>query len=446
MLHLYLALTAAIAAFACFGEVASVSLEEMLKVLTPKASNILKRATPVAPHFVLYSDAYVSSEPTVSDISGFNVFALAFLEVYGAADQAQEWEELTASQRSSILAEYDAVGISLIVSLFGSTETPTSSGYNPIDTANTMAARVVEYGLQGVDDFAAFDAGTGSAEQWLGNFTTQLQSIIITLNFFAQPLHLGEYTMFSPDIWGGGGYLWVNSVVGSMIDWYNVQFYNQGTTEYTTCDGLLYHSSTTWPQSALFQIASNGVPLDKLVIGKPATPAQATNGYMDPSLLASCVSLAYGAGWNAGVMVWEYPYANSLWIATVRGDTWPITSTSATPTSTSTSAPGTICAGVAAWSASVAYTGGTAVTYSGYLWTASYWTENDVPGGDLNSIFLEKNLTLPPQVPRVSGLTMELAPLRALVPHKHDTSTSSGTTCAGVAAWTTGVPYTEVLK
>jgi len=76
---------------------------------------------------------------------------LSFLEAYGAADQAQEWEQLTASERSSILSEYEAAGISLIVSLFGSTETPTSSGYDPIATANTMAAWVIQYGLQGVD-------------------------------------------------------------------------------------------------------------------------------------------------------------------------------------------------------------------------------------------------------------------------------------------------------
>lgn len=27
--------------------------------------------------------------------------------------------------------------------------------------------------------------------------------------------------------WGGGGYLMVDSVVGNLIDWYNVQFYNR---------------------------------------------------------------------------------------------------------------------------------------------------------------------------------------------------------------------------
>jgi hypothetical protein len=48
-----------------------------------------------------------------------------------------------------------------------------------------------------------------------------------------------------------------------------VQFYNQGTTEYTTCAGLLTTSSSKWPNTAVFQLAAGGVALNKIVIGKP---------------------------------------------------------------------------------------------------------------------------------------------------------------------------------
>lgn len=72
----------------------------------------------------------------------------------------------------------------------------------------------------------------------------------------------------------------------------------EGTSEYTTCDGLLTNSSSTWPQSALFQIISSGVDQSKLVIGKPATTGDANNGYMDTSTLADCVSQAKGKGWG----------------------------------------------------------------------------------------------------------------------------------------------------
>ncbi|KIJ19596.1 carbohydrate-binding module family 5 protein [Paxillus involutus ATCC 200175] len=392
MVCLRSALTASVVALSLVGSIQGASIADKLRSFTPTARKVLKRATPVAPHFVAYSDKYISTEPTVEDIWGFNVFALSFLESYGAADQAQEWQELTASERTSILDEYNAAGISLIVSLFGSTETPTSSGYDPIGTANTMAAWVIEYGLQGVDidyeDFAAFNAGTGAAEQWLGNFTQQLRTQLPQGQYILT--HAPVAPWFSPNKWGGGGYLWINSVVGSMIDWYNVQFYNQGTTEYTTCDGLINTSSSTWPESALFQIAANGVSLDKLVIGKPATTTDATNGYMSTTDLASCVAEAYAVGWDGGVMVWEYPDAAAAWIAAVRGGTWPVppapspttTTTSGGATGTTTAPTGTgNCAGVTAWQTGVAYVGGDEVTYNGDLWTASYWTENDTPGG-----------------------------------------------------------------
>lgn len=65
--------------------------------------------------------------------------------------QAAEWTQLSASQRASVKSQYNAAGISLVVSLFGSTDTPTSSGADPIATANTMAAWVIQYGLDGVD-------------------------------------------------------------------------------------------------------------------------------------------------------------------------------------------------------------------------------------------------------------------------------------------------------
>lgn len=125
-----------------------------------------------------------------------------------------------------------------------------------------------------------------------------------------------------------------------MISWYNIQFYSQGTM-YTTCDGLLSKSGDPFPGSSLFEIAAGGIPLEKLMIGKPAkledvegftvkrsvkdsgspsqgaatntstnapapTPASVnTNGFIDPSVLSQCLVTAVAGGWNTGVMVWE---------------------------------------------------------------------------------------------------------------------------------------------
>lgn len=74
--------------------------------------------------------------------------------------------------------------------------------------------------------------------------------------------------------------------------------FEEGTTEYTTCAGLLTASSSTWPQTALFQIAAGGVPLSKVVIGKPGLASDASNGFIAPATLAGCVSQAVSEGWS----------------------------------------------------------------------------------------------------------------------------------------------------
>ncbi|KAJ7890477.1 glycoside hydrolase [Mycena olivaceomarginata] len=299
-----------------------------LEGLGQQARDILERATPAAPHWVAYGDKFVSGvtgPPPVSAVTGFNVFALSFLLVEGAWDRAFEWTSLSATDRATIKAQYAAAGIKLIVSAFGSSDVPTSSGVDPVAMANTMGNWVIQYGLDGIDvdyeDFNAFDAGDGKAEAWLISFTTQLRTILPQGQYILT--HAPVAPWFSPNKWGGGGYLKVHSAVGSLIDWYNIQFYNQGTAEYTTCANLLTTSSTTWPQTAVFQIGASGVPLSKIVIGKPAGTGDGNSGFMDAATLATCVAQAKTQGWTGGAMVWQWPDAASAWIKTVRGSAWP---------------------------------------------------------------------------------------------------------------------------
>ncbi|KAG0709374.1 glycoside hydrolase family 18 protein [Suillus ampliporus] len=289
--------------------------------MSPMDTTLSTRTTPAAPHFVIYSDKWVSGEngpPATSSITGYNVFVLSFWLVSGPADQAEEWVSLDNATRASIVSSYHNAGISLIVSAFGSTDAPTSEGYDPTTIANDLAAFVLEYDLDGVDidyeDFNAMNAENGSAETWLTTFTKALRA-----KASARSIHFNPRTRCS--MYSSGAYLTVNKNVGSLIDWYN--FYNQGTTEYTTCSGLLTKSSTTWPNTAVFQIAAAGVSLDKLVIGKPATTSDASNGYMTTTLLAQCVDEAYQQGWDAGVMVWEFPDAAAAWIKAVRALAFP---------------------------------------------------------------------------------------------------------------------------
>lgn len=368
--------TAFVTILSVLGSARAIPLLDKLKTLSPPALNLLKTSTPAAPHFVAYNDLWLNPLPSASQLRGFNVFALSFLFASGPVDEAENWRELTASQRASYMNEYNSAGISLIVSAFGSTETPTSSGLSPTAAADTMAAWVIQYGLNGIDvdyeDFGAFNGGSGTAETWLISYTKRLRTHLPQGQYILT--HAPVAPWFSPNVWSGGGYLAIHQGAGSLIDWYNVQFYNQGASEYTTCSGLLTASSSTWPQTALFQIAANGVPLSKLLIGKPGTGSDASNGYMTPSTLASCVAQAASRGWNGGVMVWQYPDATSSWITTVRGKTWPVSGLK-----TETPAGGNH-AGVPTLVSDVQYTGGSQVTYDGYTWTANEWYEAKMSG------------------------------------------------------------------
>jgi len=349
-----------------------------------------------APRFVIYGDKYLNTgAPPVTDLDGWNVFAIAFW-INSAQDNAGTWAGLTADQRTTIKNEYSAAGVRLIVSAFGSTSTPTSSGEDAIGTADSLAAWVKQYDLDGADvdyeDFNAFNGGTGSAETWLISFTNELRKqlpepYIIThapvAPWFTDGTNPSTGALYYP----GGGYLKVDQQAGSAIDWYNIQFYNQGVqpnpTEYEDCTTLLT-KSINWPHASVFEIAANGVPLDKLVIGKPAAASgDANNGYMDPATtLHDCVTQAKAQGWNAGLMTWQYPDAPNGWLE----DAWG-TLPARTPTGggggTTTTPPtsGGICSGVPAWSSGTVFTGGQQATYNGDLWTAKWWTEGDTPGG-----------------------------------------------------------------
>ena len=70
---------------------------------------------------------------------------------------------------------------------------------------------------------------------------------------------------------------------------------------------------------SVFEIAANGVDLNKLVIGKPGGVADANNGFIDPATLGTCIDQAKAKGWNAGVMAFQFPSADATWIQAAKG-------------------------------------------------------------------------------------------------------------------------------
>ncbi|KAI0028668.1 glycoside hydrolase family 18 protein [Vararia minispora EC-137] len=281
------------------------------------------------PHFVVYSDMWIAGQngpPDAAKLKGFTVYTLSFLLTSGPADQALAWAQLSAAQRSQIKASYAAAGIKLVVSAFGATDVPTTAGADPVKTADTMATWVTTYALDGLDvdyeDFKAFNDGSDRAVKWLVAFTRHLRERLPVDKYIIS--HAPVAPWFGRG-YAGGGYLAVHAAVGPLINYYNIQFYNQGG-DYATVDSLLNKSGSAQPGTSLFEIHTNGVAFDKLVIGKPAAKEDANggDGYMAPAALAQAVAQAKAKGWNGGVMTWEYPHGDAGWIKTVRGAAFPV--------------------------------------------------------------------------------------------------------------------------
>jgi len=99
--------------------------------------------------------------------------------------------------------------------------------------------------LDGVDidyeDTQAFKAGTG--EQWLITFTRRLRALL-PLAIITHALQ-GPYFINSPSLFRNGAYRKVHAEVGSLIQFYNVQFYNQDSTSYNT-SRILFNVSGGW--------------------------------------------------------------------------------------------------------------------------------------------------------------------------------------------------------
>lgn len=120
--------------------------------------------------------------------------------------------------------------------------------------------------------------------------------------------HAPQAPYFSTTQYRGGGYITVNNQVGSTIDFYNIQFYNQGGTTYDSYDTLFRKSNGWSTGTSVKQIIDSGVPMNKVVVGKPATQNDASNtGTVSTIDLGNwCVRAYQEFNWAAGVMFWQY--------------------------------------------------------------------------------------------------------------------------------------------
>jgi chitinase len=280
-----------------------------------------------APYKVIYIDFrnvnWNNGAQTVLDAvdAGFNVVILAFyLSGSGPADMATVWAALPDATKVETMNQVHAKGAVVLVAVGGATDSPYSSDAQRLGTIAGEWARSQH--LDGVDfdleDVAAgFTVGGKSTEETINWFVTVTDACKTALGSDGIITHAPQAPYFGAvgsSGWTGpsGGYTTIESRT-SNIDFYNVQFYNQGLNCYTDYNGLFKSSCSNFPGTSVAEIHAAGIPLEKIVVGKPVTIGDAGNGYVEPAALGGHFRQAASElGWNAGIMGWQWGEKNTL--------------------------------------------------------------------------------------------------------------------------------------
>jgi chitinase len=261
--------------------------------------------------------------PGYATTTAYNVIILAFWLTTNPTDIASVWADPlrffstdnpwgTTKDliQKNLIKAYHSKGIKVLVSAFGATEFPTTAGADPVKTCTNLATFAKDNNLDGIDldweDSAALESGKG--EDWLIQCTKAARKVLPVGDYILSHAPQGPYFMGTSK-YPNGGYLEVEKEVGNLIDFYNVQFYNQGTTSYDTYDSLFVKSNGWATTTSVKELIAQGIPAQKIVLGKPASSAGAVNsGFVNPTNLKSFIASAKNAGinWNAGVMTWQY--------------------------------------------------------------------------------------------------------------------------------------------
>ena len=154
--------------------------------------------------------------------------------------------------RTSIKKLYKQANIKLFVSLFGATDEPIRNNKDPESLGKNIGEFVTKYQFDGVDvdweESHYFETGDGRGEMWLEKLTISMKnnmaSDILITHAPQAPYFMGNTLNKYPK----GAYLYIENTVGQYIDWYNVQFYNQQTTTYSTFESL-FVKADGWSQN-----------------------------------------------------------------------------------------------------------------------------------------------------------------------------------------------------
>jgi len=227
------------------------------------------------------------------------------------------WGNTSSQVQKALLDRYHSKNVKLLVSCFGATDFPTSAGADPVETGKSIANFVIQNQLDGVDldweDNDAMNAGKGEA--WLVSITRTLRQYLPReKGYIISHAPQAPYFM-GPPKYPNGGYLTVDKQVGDLIDFYNVQFYNQDSSTYSSYETLFTNSNGWATGTSVFEMVARGIPLQKIVIGKPVSQADVVNSGFVPvqTLVAYFKNATRNSQWRAGFMGWQFPSDSTDW-------------------------------------------------------------------------------------------------------------------------------------
>ena len=265
--------------------------------------------------------------------AGYNVVYLAFYLLTSSTDMLQAWAGISNARRAAALNYAHSRGAVVMLSASGATTTPytatTGRAYG-----QAVATYAVQYGLDGVDfDLENLEYKCTYGSMTSANIVTWMSDATLAARSVLGPNRLLTHAPEAPYFGGAVGNSFTGSVqtlcytgvylgTAGAINWFNVQFYNQGSTCFLTYTTLFVASSNNGQcvgGTAVSELVTVGVPLDRIVIGKPVAASAAGSGYIAPADLGTILTTAAKSGNTpAGVFTWDYQAALAeVWITSV---------------------------------------------------------------------------------------------------------------------------------
>jgi len=273
---------------------------------------------------VIYIDWRLNWSDFKSDIVNsidncYNIINLSFwMSERGFVDAAAAFASLSKSDQQEILDYAHSKGAKIMLSAGGATESIEDMVENGsgTDYGTRAANAAIELGLDGVDFDLELEPGNnddflnGQMDQFVIDCSTAARNILGSerlISHAPQAPYLGT--------WAGEGlgYTRVMNQYPELIDFLNIQFYNQGATQYVTYSSLFMKAVGWTAKTAVSEMIDNGIPADKIVVGKPIGPAGfASDGFVEASNLNdwSCEFEGSEGFRIGGFMNWMYPGPN----------------------------------------------------------------------------------------------------------------------------------------